>query len=90
MNEHANALMNDLMKVDFAIIELNLYLDTHPNDKKALDLYNEFVEQSNILRREYEEQHAPLTSTMSYSKYPWQWVQGEWPWNKNYVRKMGE
>ena len=30
-------LLNEIGKIDFVIMELNLYLDTHPYDQYALD-----------------------------------------------------
>ena len=35
----ANTALVELMALDFAIKELNLYLDTHANDQEVLQLY---------------------------------------------------
>ncbi|MFR8975716.1 MAG: spore coat protein CotJB, partial [Eubacteriales bacterium] len=32
--------MRKIMEIDFALNEMVLFLDTHPNDKKALALYH--------------------------------------------------
>ena len=34
-----NTALVELMALDFAVTELNLYLDTHPQDQEALGLY---------------------------------------------------
>ena len=34
-------LLKEIMAVDFSLVELNLYLDTHPLDQRALRLHNE-------------------------------------------------
>ena len=34
-----NTALVELMALDFAVKELNLYLDTHPQDQEALSLY---------------------------------------------------
>ena len=36
------ALLYQLMQYKFTLIELNLYLDTHPNDRGAISLYNKY------------------------------------------------
>ena len=35
-------LPSDIDAVSFALIDTNLYLDTHPNDKKAMDHFNQY------------------------------------------------
>jgi len=33
------------------------------------------------LKQEYEEEYGPLMNFgFSFSKSPWQWVEGPWPW----------
>lgn len=78
-------LLKELMAYDFAIIELNLYLDTHPNDRRALDLHNSYVVTSKGLRDKYEVLYGPLTAVLCESKYPWQWVINPWPWEKTFM-----
>ena len=50
------AKMFDLMAVWFAVNEMNLYLDTHPNDAEALELLTENIKKYddiiNILKKE--------------------------------------
>ncbi len=75
-------LLREIMAVDFSIIELNLYLDTHPNDMNALMLYNNYVQRSRMLRQRFESMYGPLNALMSTSRYPWQWIQGPWPWER--------
>lgn len=75
-------LLKEVMASDFTIIDLHLYLNTHPNDQKALALYNSNVQRSRMLRARYESLYGPLSAHMSTSSYPWQWIQGPWPWEK--------
>lgn len=82
MEMQRESMLLELMAVDFAVIELNLYLDTHPNDSRALDLYNLNVQKSNILREKYESIYGPLTARYSKSANPWQWISNPWPWEK--------
>ena len=46
--------------MDFAIWELHIFLDTHPNNRRALKTYNDYVEKRMILAEEYEEKFGPL------------------------------
>lgn len=75
-------LLKEVMASDFTAIDLNLYLNTHPNDQKALALFNNSVQRSKMLRDKYESMYGPLTANMSTCKYPWQWIAGPWPWEK--------
>lgn len=89
MGDQNENMLIELMAVDFAVIELNLYLDTHPNDPRALELYNMNVQKSKELRDRYEMLYGPLTARYSKSKIPWQWISSPWPWNKNFMTQIG-
>lgn len=78
-------MLKELMAYDFAIVDLNLYLDTHPLDKKAVDLINKYVKTSAELREKYVALYGPLTTMLCQSKFPWQWVEGTWPWEANFM-----
>lgn len=74
-------MLEDLMAVDFVLLELNLYLDTHPQDLQAIRQYNEFAQHREQLAREYERQFGPLQNFgQSPSPSPWAWNNGPWPW----------
>lgn len=80
MNERERMLKN-LSSYDFAIIELHIYLDTHPNDTSAANALKEYEAKSRVLRSEYEEKFGPL-STESVSGNRWAWISNPWPWNR--------
>lgn len=73
-------LLEEIMAVDFMIIELHLYLNTHPMDKEALAKHNSLVMQSHALKQNYERLYGMLSSQGSCSPYPWQWINEPWPW----------
>jgi spore coat protein JB len=74
-------LMEQLQAVDFALVELQLYLDTHPNDTQAINQFNELAEARHQLRCQVEQYYGPLQQYgNSYSGYPWGWNDGPWPW----------
>ena len=47
------------MAVDFVVYELALFLDTHPNDRRALEDHNNFARKSHQLRAMYEKNMGP-------------------------------
>lgn len=70
-----------LQAVDFALVELTLYLDTHPDDLEALKQFNSLAKKSKALRSQFEAKYGPLRGFgHSYSSYPWKWIQTPWPW----------
>ncbi len=73
-------LMRQLQELEFAIIETGLYLDGHPNCKKALAYYNQMKEKRNAVREKYETMYGPLTIFANNSNDTWHWVKTAWPW----------
>ena len=62
----------------FAIIELGLYLDTHPEDEKALCLHREYAKKFKMLEEQYQKVYGPLS--IMYPCKKWRWLEGPWPW----------
>ena len=71
----------ELQKVDFALVELSLYLNTHPSDLEAIRQFNRLAQQRARIAGEFEMKYGPLMQFgHSYSRYPWQWPNTPWPW----------
>lgn len=80
-NNNANeATMEELREqlkcYRFAIIELGLYLDTHPDDEKALCLHREYAKKFKILEEQYQKVYGPLS--IMYPCKKWRWLEGPW------------
>lgn len=76
-------LMDKLYELKFAVIDLNLFLDNNPDNKKALMDYNTLTSELNELTNIYESQFGPLTNFGgSNSNYPFGWVSEPWPWER--------
>lgn len=74
-------MLEEMQAIDFSIVELNLYLDTHPNDFDAIKQFNDLSEKSMKLKIQFEEKFGPLMNFgRSYSNYPFNWVDTPWPW----------
>lgn len=69
-----------IRELDFALVELGLYLDTHPDDNKALCLHNNYSKQIKDLKDKYQKIYGPLT--MDYPCKKWRWLEQPWPWER--------
>lgn len=80
MNEQAE-LLTYIDALCFATIDLSLYLDVYPNNKTAIDLFNQYRIQKKDLTEQYENKFGPLLlSSDSLNSYPWAWDDRPWPW----------
>ncbi|GAA5415396.1 hypothetical protein Pryu01_00420 [Paraliobacillus ryukyuensis] len=74
-------LLEQIQAIDFVLVELNLYLDTHPNDAESIQQFNQCSYESRKLKKQFEKQFGPLMHFgYSYSNYPWDWIDVPWPW----------
>lgn len=80
MNEQAE-MLTYIDSLCFACVDLNLYLDVFPNDRSAIDLFNQYRNQKKDLIEEYESKFGPLLlNSDSLNTYPWAWDDRPWPW----------
>lgn len=70
----------ELAQACFAVDEVVLYLDTHPNDPDALAFYQKKQQQRDAARARYEQLIGPLTAGSVNAADGWRWVQTPWPW----------
>jgi spore coat protein JB len=83
--DERSAMILQIQQIGFSLVDLNLYLDTHPTDKVALMNYNTLHEQYNGLMMQYNMTYGPL---MGFGHAPggmeeFLWVNGPWPWQKD-------
>ena len=70
-----------LLLYKFALLELQLYLDTHPNDKKMLDLYQKYLNIEKQMCFEYEKNYGPISCDSEvFDNNYWAWNNSPWPW----------
>ena len=82
MNEQAE-FWTYVDALTFAMIDLNLYLDVYPNDREALELFNQYRMQTDEYTKKYESKYGPLELTSnSLNTFPWAWDNAPWPWEK--------
>ncbi len=73
------ALLKKISTYQFAALDLQLYLDTHPNDTETVEKMNSYKEMAMPLIKQYEEQFGPLTKRSEQGNN-WQWIKAPWPW----------
>ena len=72
--------LTELQTLAFVIQELALYLDTHREDKEALEVYCEYKEQYKEAKKRYEAQCGPLTHHGACCNKEYRWLDDPWPW----------
>ncbi len=74
-------LLQFISEVSFALIDVNLFLDTHPYDEDALEYYEKYKRLRREAMKEYSKCYGPLLmDDVDTDCNKWQWVQGPWPW----------
>ena len=82
MNEK-EMLLKAIKKYDFALKELNLYLDTHPNCRRALAMLRKYSELRSKAAAEYSARFGPIVPEQSDSDQHWTWIDDPWPWERS-------
>lgn len=78
-NVSCNDLMRAIMEADFVATDLKLYLDTHPDDSRALELYREAVRQYKACKATFEDTFYPLNASAAGRDGEWDWLCGTFP-----------
>lgn len=82
MDKQQEMMLKDIQAIDFYLIDLSLFLDTHPCDKEALAVYKKYNDQAKLMRDQYEKSYGPLTIRYAEDENYWQWVGSSWPWER--------
>ena len=75
VNNAKKNLMQFINEVSFALDDVSLYLDTHPDDKEALDYYQQYRIQRQQSIKEYEKCYGPITRYGVESDHKWTWTE---------------
>lgn len=78
-----NNLMQAIQMYDFYLYELNLYLDTHPRDKQALELFDKYNKMREAAYKAYSEKYGPITVNGFAGGDFFNWVDEPWPWERS-------
>ena len=77
-------MMLQLQQLCFASYDLQLFLDTHPDDAKAMELFCQINATIESLKSDFENMYGPLTAKGASGDLPFMWVSDDlpWPWMK--------
>ena len=67
-----------IKEYQFAVTDIALYLNTHPDDERAICLHREYAKRLKELRDMYQKVYGPLT--IEYPCNKWRWLEEPWPW----------
>lgn len=82
-NKREELLYNILMH-NFALVELELYLDLNERDSNMIALFNKYLENKKRLVSEYENNFGPLTcDAANRNPNDWDWNDSPWSWEVN-------
>ncbi len=82
-SEREEALLN-LNQIQFAMHELNLYLDVYPNDANIMRQFVAYRNTYNDLLNQYENRYGALNvNSTSLNSVPFGWVDQTWPWERS-------
>lgn len=74
------SLLMKIAEARFACVELQLYLDTHPEDAVATADFNCYADALQKLIQTYEQEYGPLQNFGDSQHEAGSWVYGKWPW----------
>ena len=73
--------LSELQALEFVVLELGIYLDTHPDDTEAFTLFKQYAAMEKAAKAAYESKFGPLTKSSAASGERYSWLQEPWPWN---------
>lgn len=76
-------MLNDIGIVDFTLVDLMLYLDTHPTCKEAMEYFNHYAKVKNKMMKEFSMLYFPLTKDLAESTTEWRLGNAPLPWERS-------
>ncbi len=73
-------LYSYINKVSFAVNDITLYLDTHPDDADAISYFNHYKGLREEALREYAKLYGPLTVDLAAPEQTFDWAEMPLPW----------
>ena len=79
--QNRNRVRQEMMKqikcLSFAVVDISEYLDTHPDDRKAICLHKEYCNRLEEKKDKYQRIFGPLS--IYYPCNKWRWLEEPWP-----------
>lgn len=82
MTAEQRSMMSRLQQVGLTMDDLRIYLDTHPDDRFAMERFNMAAEDRRNLTEEYGRNFGPLTGVcpQNNAQADWAWGMQDFPW----------
>ena len=84
LKETASSLPNnaaaELQALQFVLVELGMYLDTHKNDREAFKLYRQYAKLAEEGKMRYVAMYGPLMQWDVVKDDAYTWLNDPWPW----------
>lgn len=75
------SMLLQVQAYEFALVEVGLFLDTHPNDQTALAYFGQYRELKHRAVSDYTRMYGPITMDhMDNDLSTWRWIDNPWPW----------
>lgn len=87
MEDVSGTPLGEVMALSFVSHELQLYLDTHPQDTEAFALLKSVLGLAEEAKRRYTARYGPLCPDDLQRSESFDWVDDPWPWM---YRQKGE
>jgi spore coat protein JB len=82
VSNERESLLGQIQMYNFAVTDLNLYLDLYPNDTRAVQMLEEYSKAKKELSNQYEMKYGPLmVSDVVGNNFDW--IDNPWPWEAN-------
>lgn len=82
MMHNKKQLLCLIQKYDFALYDLQLYLDTHTQSQEAIALFDKYRSQRQQAVDEYIKRFGPLQAIQNQNPDQWEWGKGPFPWER--------
>ncbi len=73
--------MTELQALEFVTQELALYLDTHPSDGEAFELFRQYTALEQAARADFAAANGPVMREDAARDKTYTWLKSPWPWN---------
>lgn len=77
------SLLHQIYQCEFTLIDINLYLDTHPDCERAISDYNCYANQLATLKQIYVENFGPIENfggSINTCDTKWKYAEQPFPW----------
>ncbi|MGI6006381.1 MAG: spore coat protein CotJB [Ruminococcus sp.] len=83
-NSNETQLLQLINETSFAVNDLTLFLNSHPDSQPALSAFEEELKKRKEAMKEYACRFSPLTidTADDAQSSSWQWISSPWPWEK--------